>query len=187
MASEPVPSLQIEPHHRLGMSLVGTVALPSPFPAEGRIFVVRHPESNQPQGGEAKPSYHLKIVQKLSDTHSITRFMALDDMRLIRFSPPRDSQNAPARAGEEAPGPLCLDREQLREVVEAVPWEKVVRDGRCDYEVELYPDRTGVVYVPEQAPVLLRHECAVMAAMSLDTTGPWSSCPRSSVGRVNPQ
>ncbi|MGC8640495.1 MAG: hypothetical protein ACP5XB_11525 [Isosphaeraceae bacterium] len=177
MASEPVPSVQIEPRHTLGMNLVGTVALPSPFPAAARIFVVRHPAPKGAKGEKGKPIYHLKIVQELNDGHSITRLVALEHVRLVRFNQPTESVPSPADANE-APLPAALENDDLRKEIEAVPWEKAVKEGRGAYEVELYPGRLGVVHVHEQTPVLTRHECIQTAAMSIQRVlGPRQFCP----------
>jgi hypothetical protein len=170
MASEPVPSLHLEPHHTLGLNLVGTVAFPSPFPADGRIFVVRHPAPKGAKGADAEPTYHAKIVQKLSDSHSITRFVAIDHVRLIRFRPPVAPPTAkPASPSKAAAEPLELSNEDLRREVKAVKWDEHIKDPNHTYQVELRPGRTGVVFVPEQAPVLLRHEATVPAATSLES------------------
>ena len=179
MASEPVPSLQIEPHHMLGMNLVGTVALPSPFPAAARIFVVRHPAPKGAKGDKAKPVYHLKIVQELSETHSITRFVALDHVRLVRFNQSAEGFPSPAAAvAKDASLPFRLENDDLRREIDAMAWEKTAKEGRGAYEVELYPERMGVVYVPERAPVLMRHECTVIAATSVESLlGPRYFCP----------
>jgi hypothetical protein len=182
MASEPVPSLQVEPHHSLGLNLVGTVALPSPFPAEGRIYVVRHPAAPGAKGEDVKPTYHIKIVQKLSDSHSITRIVSLDHVRMIRFSQPGESvTKGTSPAGKAGPTPSELSLDDLKKEVTAVPWAKAVKDENHSYEVELQPHRTGVVYVPEAAPVLLRHECTVTAATSLESiVGTGAFCPHTS-------
>jgi hypothetical protein len=170
MASEPLPSLQIEPHQTLGLNLVGTVALPGPYPAEGRIYVVRHPAPKGAKGADAKPSYHLKIVQKFSDSHSVTRVISLDHVRLIRYN--QSHEPPPAGSGTSAKAtapPSQLSHDELQKEVAAIPWEKSVKDERGCYEAELFTDQPGVVYVPEPAPVLLRYEATVPAATSLDS------------------
>lgn len=163
MDHKPVPSLQIEAHQASAMNLVGTVALPSPVPAEGRIFVVRQPATPAPKAAAVKPAYHVKIFQKITDNHAITRFVDVENVRMIRFSPEEATQTS----GEGKPAET-LSNDDLKKELTAIPW---VADGVEDchvLEVELRPGRTGVAHVFETAPVLMRYECTVTAATSLE-------------------
>ena len=199
MASEPVPSLQIDPHHVQGLKLVGTVALPSPFPAEGQVFVVRHPAPKEAKGDAAKPTYHVKIVQKLSE---VVFDHAVRGPRACSFGPVRPTAGASAETPRppervatsrqaaatkepaektDSPPARELSNDDLRKEVEDVSWARtaIAEDDRHALEVELRPRQTGVVFVPEQAPVLLRYECTVTAATSLESIlGSAIFCPR---------
>jgi hypothetical protein len=179
MASEPAPSLHIEAHHAVGLGLVGTVALPGPFPADGRIFVVRDPGHKGAKGADAKPHYHLKIVQKLSDSHSITRIVALEDVRLLRLNPQPLPPAATSSPAKPAAHPSQYSNDELQKEIAGIPWAQSIKDDRSSYESELFAARTGVVYVPEQAPVLMKFEATVPAAVSLESlVSPTGLCPR---------
>ena len=184
MASEPVPSLQIEPHHAQAMTLVGTVALPSPYPAEGRIFLVRHPVPAGSQGNAARPTFHVKVVQKISDSHTITRFVDIDHVRLVRLSPRSEEKTSDTTE----PAAEMLDDKDLKKELAAIAWGSAGETNCHPLEVELRPGQTGVVHVPEAAPVLLRYDCTVTAATSLENVAgsglfsarilPSLACPR---------
>ncbi len=149
------PTTELGSEHLAALSLVGTVALPSPFPATGRILVVRPPAPK----GEAAPKYHIKVVQKINDSCTITRLVDHTAVKLIRFQP---------ATGGEPPqqGPFSLDQAGVQKLVSVQDWNVI--DDRASHEIEPYPQHTGVVHVPENQPVLLRHEVSVPAATSLE-------------------
>ncbi len=162
------PSNDLGPEHMTALSLVGTVALPSPFPATARILVIRHP---LPPGSndESSRKYHIKIVQPINDSCTITRFVDHKAVSLIRFYP--------ANPGESSQdGPLKLDQAAVQKLVSDQQWD--VLDERASHEIEPYPQHTGVVQVPEAQPVLLRYDVSVPAATSLEQVmGQGFACP----------
>jgi hypothetical protein len=160
MDSEPVPSLELTAEHLLGLDLVGTVELPSPFPAAGRVFLVRHPGAEGSAAAPAQPRLFLKLVQRLSDSQTVTRFVSPEHVRGVRFRPSK-----PGEAPEE---PTLVSGESIRREIGAIDWTKSVKDQRTAHEVELRPGHLGVLHVPESAPVLVRLEQTVPAALSLD-------------------
>jgi hypothetical protein len=167
------PSKDLGPEHMTALGLVGTVALPSPFPATGRILVVRHP---LPPGSddESARKYHIKIIQAINDSCIITRFVDHNAVSLIRFHP--------ASQGESSrEGPFSLDHEAVRKLVSSHDWDVV--DERASHEIEPYPQHTGVVHVPETQPVLLRYDLSVPAATSLEQLmSPGARCPHTCPG-----
>jgi hypothetical protein len=163
------PCVELGPQHMTALSLVGTVALPSPFPATGRILVVRHPPTGG--GASAAPTYHIKIVQAINDSCIITRFVDHNAVSLIRFQP--------ASQGE-SPGdkPFSLDHAGVQDLVSGLDWDVV--DERASHEIEPFPQHTGVVHVPETQPTMLRYDLSVPAATSLEQLVSCAArCPRS--------
>lgn len=163
------PSKDLGPEQMTALELVGTVALPSPFPATGRILLVRHP---LPPGtdDESARKYHIKIVQAINDSCIITRFVDHNAVNLIRFQP--------ASQGESSKeGPFSLDHEAVQKLVSSQAWDVI--DERASHEIEPYPQYTGVVHVPETQPVLLRYDLSVPAATSLEQLiSSGARCPR---------
>jgi hypothetical protein len=160
MAVEPIPSLEFGSHHLLGMNLVGTVAIPSPFPATAKIFVVRYPVPSAAKPGEVNHKFFLKIVETINPSHVITRIVDPEQVRAIKWFP------KPAAAGAVVE-PAIKTGDQLRAEVAGLNWSKAGKDPLSSYEQPLHPEETAVVYVHETTPVLLRHEQTVPAAVSL--------------------
>ncbi len=160
MDGKPVPSLELSAEHLLGLDLVGTVELPSPFPATGRVFLVRHPGAEGGSADATPARFFIKLVQRISDSQTITRFVGPEHVRAIHLRPAK-----PGGAAEEA---TLLSGEQLRRELGTIEWSKAVEDNRLAHEVELRPGHVGVIRVPESAPVLLRLEQTVSAALSID-------------------
>ena len=171
MANEPTPSLDLGHEHLLGLHVVGTIGLPA-HPSGGRIFVVRYPAQ---AGGS--PRFFIKIVQRLSDSHTITHFVAQEHVRLIKF------QGAPAEGAGKAVQPSTLTGDELIKEAAMIDWAKFIKDDRCTYEIEIRPSQTGIVLVSEATPVVLRTESTIPAATSLEaTTYPGGfGCPKSEI------
>jgi hypothetical protein len=162
------PSKELGAEHLLALGLVGTVALPSPFPATARIFVVRHPLPPRIDDESAR-KYHIKIVQTINDSCIITRFVDHDAVCLIRFQPASEGESSKE-------GPFSLDHAEVQKLVGGLDWDVV--DERASHEIEPFPQATGVVHVPETQPVLLRYELSVPAATSLEQLiGRGARCP----------
>ncbi len=155
--NQSAPTADLGSDHLVALSLVGTVALPSPFPATGRIHVVRLPP---PKGdAQAAPKFHIKIVQKINDSCIVTRFVDPSAVSMIRFQPATESKSTEQ-------GPFSLDKAGVQKMVADQKW--TVIDDRATYATEPHPHHTGVVHVPESQPVLLRYELSVPAATSLE-------------------
>ena len=152
------PSQELGSEHMVALGLVGTVALPSPFPATGRILVVRHPLPPRIDDESAR-KYHIKIVQTINDSCIITRFVDHNAVSLIRFQPASEGESSKE-------GPFSLDHAEVQKLVGGLDWDVV--DERASSEIEPFPQHTGVVHVPETQPVLLRYELSVPAATSLE-------------------
>ena len=146
------------------LTLAGTVALPSPYPASGSVSVVIFSHD-----GEFEVL--VKILQVVSDRRIITRFVRPEDIRAIRGAP------AAATGGGPETWPL-VGIKQLRGELDRRAKELIAkaRTGHAD-ESPWYP--SAIVYVPEAAPVLHRNEVGVTAAVSAEEVAfadAWSGC-----------
>ena len=80
------------------ITLAGTVALPSPFPAFGSLWIVLVFEDGDFE-------VYIKIVQTVSDKRTITRFVRPSDIRAIRApapgAPPCGPEGWPITTGKK--------------------------------------------------------------------------------------
>jgi hypothetical protein len=145
--------------------LAGTVALPSPIPAIGQVWVVIISENGENE-------FYIKIVQVVSDKRIITRFVRLADVRAIR-TPAADA----AERGPEN-WPLITFKELRRRIDKKVgDLPKKEPAPETPVEIKLY--EAAIVYVPEAAPALHRDEVGVTAAVSAEDvgfSGPYAPC-----------
>ncbi|WP_165222246.1 hypothetical protein [Aquisphaera insulae] len=168
MASKPVPSLEFSEGQALAFDLVGTVSLPGPYPATGEIFLIRYPGPTDPKARDRHPRYYLKSVQHLSQTHTVTRFVSIPDIKLVRFV----DEDEAAEAGWGGDEPCWLSEAtivrpgEIRDLIGSLKWDPKADD--VAYEVRLPQGTRGIIYVPENAPVLTRHESLISAAASAE-------------------
>ena len=178
--SEPfLPTVEFSPKQKAAFALAATVALPSPFPASGRIII-----GIMPRPAESVPErFYVKTVESKSDKHIITQLVNLDDLRAVRLHP----ESGPYANLSEW---TLLTREDLNDVIELAKQDLMgaVGTSRRGFEFLLFaermadrdgegrkhsgdgapPERKGVIYVPETAPVLVRAEFGVAAAEAAD-------------------
>ena len=92
VATQVVPTSDFGADQQQAFDLAGTVALPSPFPAFGRLVVVRLARPGampgqmlaQDKEPEGNVSYILKLIQAVSEKLLVTRFVSPDDVRSVR-------------------------------------------------------------------------------------------------------
>jgi hypothetical protein len=167
VATQPVPTSDFGEDQKHAFDLAGTVALPSPFPAFGRLVVVRLARASvlpsQMLAQDKKPdgnvSYIIKLVQAVSEKLLVTRFVSPDDVRSVRV----------VRCAADTADPNCwelMDGADLRAELLKIDWGDAVKDGRGSHELELYA--TAVLYVPESVQVLVRLEFGLPAALSVE-------------------
>ena len=165
MAHEPLPSLDLNHDHLLGLHLVGTVELPS-HPGGARILAVRYPA---PKGGSPPVlPQDPPAARRLSQRHAF-RGRSITSAWF-------DSRPRPEKAAQ----PANLTGDEIKEMVTKMEWAKHVKDDRVTHEVEVRPNQTGTVHVPEAAPVVVRAEATVPAATSREAA-PFAmafACPR---------
>lgn len=160
MDQEPKPCLDFASQHLLGLSLVGSVPLPSPFPASARAFVIRYPAAPDAKGEAAGARLFLKLVENINHHHLITRIVDPANVSAIRWSAAKVPAGQPCES-------VLQSGDQLREEIAKIDWSKAVKDPASSYEVSIHPDETAVAFVKESAPVLLRHEQTLPAAVSV--------------------
>ena len=149
--------MEFHPSHHTAITLAGTVALPSPYPASGPVSVVVARDGDDFE-------VFVKILQVVSDKRIITRFVRPEDVRAIRAHP-GDSTMAgpeswPVRGIKKIKEELDRRADDLR--------ARARKTGILD-EAPWYP--SAIVYVAEAAPVLHRDEVGVTAAVSCEEVG----------------
>jgi hypothetical protein len=158
-----IPSIKLELQQRLALALAGTVSLPSPHPAYGKVSLgLNSSGKDEPPSGS--PRFYLKSVESVSPRQVVTRIVALNELRAV--SRPEgdavDDSKAPrvTQLVEDLlldGGAISVGKKQLEAAVKVAPG---------DYEIVLLP--VAVLHVPETAPVLVRvvFEAGVTAAES---------------------
>jgi hypothetical protein len=167
LATEPVPTSDFGEDQQQAFGLAGTIALPSPFPAFGRLVVVRiarpkavsSQKSAQVKKSEDNATCILKLVQAVSEKLLVTRFVSPEDVRSVRVVP-GGANTADPNSWE------LLDGAELRAKVLKIDWGNAAKEERGSHEVELF--RTAVLYVPESVQVLVRLEFGLPAALSVE-------------------
>jgi hypothetical protein len=139
--------------HHDALTLAGTVALPSPYPACGAVSVVisRHGEDFE---------VFVKILQVVSERRIITRFVRPEDVRAIRGHP------AAASGGGPETWPV-LGIKKLQAELDKLAKELIAKAKTGIFEESVWYT-SAIVYVPEAAPVLHRNEVGVTAAVSVE-------------------
>lgn len=143
-------------------ALAGTVALPSPRPATGRIFLglTRRPEFTE-SILSVLPELYLKSVERVNDSLEITRIISLTDLRAVELPSLRDDAGRPAMFRI-----LTVDDSEIARSIAEARLTLGHRDG--GREIELFEQ--AVLHVPETAPVYVRvvREFGVTAAMAAE-------------------
>jgi hypothetical protein len=85
------PSREFCPGTVEALAKIGTISLPCPPPAAGKLFIGINPEFN-PEFPWASPEFFLRLVQTVSPKQVITRILALDELRGLSV-PASESQN----------------------------------------------------------------------------------------------
>ncbi len=149
--------------------MAGTIPLPSPFPASGRVYLIGASNSHGTNGNGHKNGveFYLKSVQVISERNIVTRTLELDSVRAIAF------ENGADRSGHDhhkANGDhwTVTPVDESSRIAEAM---QRLRDAKGEsqngsLEVLLYDK--AVLYVREAAPVLHHQELGITAAVSAD-------------------
>jgi hypothetical protein len=143
------------------LAKAGTVMLPFPAPASGRLFVRTNPDFN-PHLPSGSPNYYLKLVQTVSSKHVITRILGLNELRGVSLPVPSTREGHTSREFRTV-------NQISREIEAAI---QRLKDAEATepgvYEVCLFED--AVIFVGETAPVVvqIQYEFGVCAAESAD-------------------
>jgi hypothetical protein len=141
--------------HHQAASLVGTVTLPSPYPASGAASFVL-------SDWDGDAVIYVKIVQVVNEKRIITRFVKPEDIRAIRFEP------AVGEGGPET-WPI-LSPSATRKELEAGEKAIVAHAKKAAVKSLEEPwHDAAILYVDESAPVLHRFEAGVTAAVSAES------------------
>jgi len=157
--------MDFDQSQQTALLLAGTVALPSPFPAVGRVSLVLVTENGSHET-------FVKIFQVVSDKRMITRFVRREDIRAIRAPSP----DAPDCGPETWP---ITGINKLRVEIDDKQERLVDRASRSPAPTEIGWLDAAIVYVSESSPVMHRDEVGVTAAVSAEDVGfcsPISAC-----------
>lgn len=144
-----VPSIKLDVQQRLAIALAGTVALPSPYPAYGKVSLGLD-SSGRDERPSACPRYYLKSVENLSARQVVTRIVALNDLRAVSRPDGDDVAASKAPRVTELVENLFLDGGVI--LVAKQKLEAAVKRAPGDYEIVIFP--VAVLHVPETAAVL---------------------------------
>lgn len=164
------PAPEVGEEQKLAFDLAGTVGLPAPFPAAGRVYLIRtSKKADSADKDDRAPRFFVKIVQTISPKQIATTFVQSEDVRAV---------SSPA-AGEPVTDPASwkfLNIDEVRAQIKAAIKElsKTEYEATGSFEIQLFDQ--AVVYVPEFAPVLSRVEFGLVAAVAAEQV-PIRPCP----------
>ena len=147
--------MDVTNRHPCAVTLVGTVALPSPYPAYGQASFVL-------ADWDGDTMVYVKLVQVVTKKQFITRFIKPGDIRAIRSKPD-------AGDGDPETWPI-LSPAKTRKEIDAGETALIAnaKEAGAKYLEESW--HTAVIlYVLEAAPILHRLEAGVTAAVSAES------------------
>jgi hypothetical protein len=169
--TKPTPILAYGDAQIAALTLAGTVALPTPFPASARISIVMSPELSE-DGISTEQRFSLKLVEVIGDKLIVTRFVSLENVRAIRFCSGSNTKDDPWIWQLKISKELSVDFNSTKEELKAHSETFTSAGTKFSFEHALGSGTRGTVYVPETAPVLVRTEVAVVAAQAVDIANP---------------
>jgi hypothetical protein len=158
----PFPSHQFGQYTTEALAQAGTVQLPYPPPATGKLYLGINPDFSDrrknPDVPSVAPQYFLRLVQKVSQKLAITRIIDLKELRGVSLPAAPTTKDRASRVFRTV-NDIADD---ITKAISALT--KAESKKRGEYEVVLFED--AVIHVPESAPVLLRgqYESGVSAA-----------------------
>lgn len=160
LATNVVPSDDFGPDQRMALALAGTVRIPQPVPASGKLYLILNSDAN-PAFPSGSPRFLLKHVQTVSGKQAVTRFVGLDELRAVEV--PEERERGSAR---ESCVVLTVDQDKVATAIQSVrnDLEDTARKSAGVYEEIMFRD--AAIYVRETADVLVRivYEFGVTAA-----------------------
>jgi hypothetical protein len=145
------------------LAKVGTVKLPHPHPASGRLYIGINPDSNpdsNPNLPAGPPKFFLRLVQTVSTKQVVTRIVDLKELRGISLPATSTEKGKTSRKFHTVNDREIAD--QIREKTSSLMLAERTESGV--YEVVLFED--AIILVPESAPtvVQIQFEFGVTAA-----------------------
>jgi hypothetical protein len=160
-----IPAIKLDLQQRLAIALAGTVSLPSPHPAYGKVSLGLD-SSGRDERPTGCPRYYLKSVEKLSARQVVTRIVALNDLRAVSHPEGDDVAHSKAPRVTHLVEDLFIEGGAI--LVAKQKLEAAVKRAPGDYEIVIFP--VAVLHVPETAAVLTTvvFEAGVTAAESAE-------------------
>jgi hypothetical protein len=151
------PSNQFGQTTKDALAKAGTVALPCPSPASGRLYLGINPDFDPHLAG-GSPKFFLRLVQIVSEKQTITRIVDLNELRGISLPLPPTKEGRTAREFRTVNGIA----KEIGAATDSLTRAEQVKSGV--YELCLFED--AIIFVPESAPVFvqIQYEFGVYAA-----------------------
>jgi hypothetical protein len=179
------PSSEFSDSTKEALATPGTIMLPYPPPATGKIFIGINPDHIPPDLKlglqlSGAPRFFLRVVQVVSPRFVITRIVDLRELRGVSVPAATTKEGGPSREFQTVSGVQKIITDAVAKLVEAEKKKAGV------YEVLLFDD--AVICVPESAPVCLgvKLEFAVNALEAAENVDALiarkGSCPCPQIG-----
>ena len=158
--------MDLSTQHHQAVALVGTVPLPSPYPASGEASFVL-------TDWDGETVIYVKLVQVVNQKRIITRFVKPENIVAIRIKPEDDDDEDVSDNDPQAW--TMLNPTATRKEIETGK-ATIIADAKAAgvKELEEVWHTAVILYVHETAPVLHRHEAAVTAAVSAESLDAFS-------------
>lgn len=148
--------MEFQREQRVVFALAGTVAIPSPFPAHARISMGVFPRPQDCHSDTYTYQYYLKLTQSCGDREVETRVVRLEDLRAVRSCVRECHYYGPEDWTLRTADDLCAVLAEKK----AALLQMAATPG-VEPEIELDP--RAILYVPSDAPVLVRTEYGTTA------------------------
>lgn len=150
--------------------MAGTIPLPSPYPASGKVFLIGvwHPHEMGSNGQTHGIDFYLKSVQVISERNTISRTLEIDSVRAVGFHQCSEGNGQLHSQNGNGAGWAVVPVHESKRLADAMQrfHETPHESQQCSSEVLLYEN--AVLYVREAAPVLHHQELGITAAVSAE-------------------
>jgi hypothetical protein len=166
-----VPSKHFSQATMEALARAGTVMLPYPPPASGRLCLGINPDY-QPHLPGGSPKFFLRLVQIVSPKQVIIRIVDLNELRAISRPAASTKEGKTSREFRT----VNEIAKEIEEATESLTRAKGEGSERGEYEVLLFED--AVIFVRESAPVVIQiqYEFGVTAGESAENVDHMAMC-----------